>query len=145
MASVYSMRVDCVAFEPYDEWDDDRGEHVEYGCVHFLPADGAGNGDDFLSLSRERVSDRRGYRYVGPVKTSVDWAEAEGGIVRAELGRGSLRLALDADAAASIEDDEVRVEFEVDDAEFARLRTELAALLGEEVVLRVDGGPDVTP
>ena len=54
--------------------DDERGKHVERGCVHFLPADETADGGDFLTLSRERVPDRGAGRYVGPVTLDVDGA-----------------------------------------------------------------------
>lgn len=145
MASVYSVFADRLEYEPIEEWVDERDEHVLYGRIAFWP-DAERRPKNWLCLNREWVVEGRVERYAGPIVVVVAGADAEGGITLAELGPNYLRLELDAEAAARIEDDQVQVEFDLDEADFAQLRDALAEMFVGSVVLRVqDAKPGTAP
>jgi hypothetical protein len=148
MVSVYRVFADSFDYDPIELWVDERDEYVQYGRIAFRP-DAERQPRNCLYLNREWIVEGRVERYDGPVITVVDGADAEGGITLAELGRDYLRLTLDADAVARIEDEQVLAEFDLDDAEYARFRRELVEMFEGLGVLRLqdaeplDGPPNL--
>ncbi len=128
MRSVYSFFAHFVEYDVVDPWDRERETHVTYVVVEFRN-DGDGDERPYLLLSRESVEDEQGLRFVGPVGVAVEGGYGcDDGISTVVLRRASLHLTLNETAAERIEDDEIRVDFELDDAEFDRLRRELTEL-----------------
>lgn len=142
MSPVYHVSADRIDYNPIELRPPGQDGYVLFGRIAFLP-DPDRKPKHLLYLNREWVVDGRVERYEGPVAVVIDGAEAEEGVVLAELGRDHLRLELDAEAAERIEDDEVRVEFDLDDAEFDRLRRELAEMFAGLGVFRDAGNTPV--
>jgi hypothetical protein len=140
MPSVHSFFAHFVEYDVVDPWDRERETHVTYAVVGFRN-DGDGDERPYLLLSRESVEDDQGLRFVGPVSVGVeDGYGTDDGITAAVLRRTSLHVTLNETAAKRIEDDEIRVEFELDDDEYVRLRRELTALFAGLTAERVDVG-----
>jgi len=126
--STYSFFAHFVEYDVVDPWDRERETHVTYVVVEFRN-DGDGDVLPLLVLSRESVDDELGVRFVGPVSVAVENGYgSDDGITATILHRSSLHLTLSEAAAERIEDDEIRVEFELDANEFDKLRRELAEL-----------------
>lgn len=143
MPSTYSFFAHSVEYDVVDPWDRERETHVTYVTVEFRN-DGDGDERQYLLLSRESVEDEQGLRFVGTVIVGVeDGYGSDDGITAAVLRRTSFHLTLNATAAERIEDDAIRVEFELDDNEFNRLRRELTELFEGLDTLRVDVGEPI--
>jgi hypothetical protein len=143
MPSVDSFLAHFVEYDVVDPWDRERETHVTYVVVEFRN-DGDGDVLPRLVLSRESVEDEQGLRFVGPVGVDVEGGfGSDDGITAAVLRRTSLHLTLNEAAAERIEDDEIRVEFELDDAEFDQLRRQLVELFEALDTLRVEVGEPI--
>jgi hypothetical protein len=88
-----------------------------------------------------RVIDDSTRRYVGPESVRLGEYDVPAAELReAVLTRNSLRLTLDEEGAAAMRKDEIRVEFDLGDEQFAELRRELSEMLTDLGVYRDEGG-----
>ena len=137
MGKTYKFVAETVACE----WGEGNHSYwykwVEYTEIVFRPAGPARKQRRALYL--QRCKSDSGKRYLGTINVRLgeyDGPSADDGIREAVLTRDSFHLVLDEVAAAEFEKDEIHVDFDLTDEQFAELRRELAKMFAGSGVYR---------